>query len=119
LEEFISLFNEINSILELGLLSQNFNVKKHEWLVELKARLLHELKHQQVCDIEDLSLKLEIKTDEVHALYRPLCMGLLLMGLVEGQSLILLLQQSSFSDIGIEQLFRQVSLVRKQAEYEL
>ena len=92
MEKFTPLFDEIYRILELGLLGEDLHVKKYKWLVKLEAWLLHELKHQQVRDIEDLGLKLEIEADEIHALHCPLRMCLLLVSLVQRQGLVLLLQ---------------------------
>ena len=74
------------------MLCEDLDMKKYKWLVKLKAWLLHEFKHQQIRDIENLGLKLQIEADEIHALHCPLRMCLLLVSLVQRQGLVLLLQ---------------------------
>jgi len=119
LEEFTPSVNEIYRILVLGLLREDLHVQKYKFLVKFEAWLLHELKHQQVGDIENLGLELEIEADEVHALHSPLRMELQLVSLVQRQGLVLLLQELAFSNIGEKERLTQVLLPRKEAVYVL
>lgn len=77
-------FNKGYSVLELALLSKNFDVKKHKLLVKSKVRLFHKLKHKQVSNVEYLGLKLEVEADQVHGLNCPLGVNVLLELLVKG-----------------------------------
>ena len=119
LEEFTPSVNEIYRILVLGLLREDLHVQKYKFLVKFEAWLLHELKHQQVGDIENLGLELEIEADEVHALHSPLRVELQLVSLVQRQGLVLLLQELAFSNIGEKEVLTQVLLPRKEAVYVL
>ena len=119
MEEFTPSVNEIYRILELGLLREDLHVQKYKFLVKFEAWLLHELKHQQVGDIENLGLELEIEADEVHALHSPLRVELQLVSLVQRQGLVLLLQELAFSNIGEKERLAQVLLPRKEAVYVL
>lgn len=99
LEKVTPLLNEIDCIFELLLLCQDFDMKKYKRFIKLETRLFHKLEHKKVSNIEHFGLKFEIETDEIHTLYSPLSMGLLLVSLVKGQSLVLLLQQFPFSNV--------------------
>ena len=96
--------NEVEGLLVFALLCQDLQVKFDKLLIHGEVWLLHQLKEKQVCDIEDLGLKPQTETDEIHGLNCPLGVNILLVDLVEVQTLILLLQKLVFSNVCEEEL---------------
>ena len=95
--------NKINRILELELFRKNLDVEQHKLFVEYKLWFLHKLEHQKIGNIEDFGLKLEIETDEVHALDGPLSVVFGLVSLIKSKGLVLLLQELGLSHVGEEE----------------
>ena len=91
-------------------------MKHRRFLVKLKVWFLDQFQHEQISYVKHLGLKSQILTNQVHTLDRPLCVNVLVVCLVDGKCLVLLFQQFSFPDVGEEQLFLQVELVRKDIE---
>ena len=60
------LINEIEGFFELCLLREYLEIKFDELVVDIESRFLHELKEQEVGDIEYFSLETEVDTDQVH-----------------------------------------------------
>jgi hypothetical protein len=83
--------DKVESFLVLALLGQHLQVKFDELLIHGKLWLLHQLEQEQVGNVENLSLEPQTKTDKVHGLDSPLGVDIVLVDLVEVQTLILLL----------------------------
>ena len=91
--------DEIESLLVLSLLCQHFQVQIDKVLINVEVGLFHQFQKKQVGDIEYLGLEAQRQADQIHGLDGPLGVYVLLVHLVQVQSLVLLFEELAFTHV--------------------
>ena len=85
--------HEVECFFVLTLLGKHLDIKSNKVVVDLEARLLHELEEQQVGDVQDFCFELQGQADVEHRFNSPLRIYHILVLFVQIKCLVLLLEQ--------------------------